>query len=105
MLERMTGGRFQSTPHRVRNIANHDRISFPLFFDPAWNARVEPLPLDHLPPADVSQDRHKRWDKSSVHSFEGTYGEYLLAKVGKVFPDLAQKKQIAGGAGSPPPSK
>jgi hypothetical protein len=23
-----------------------------------------------------------------VHAFSGTYGEYLLAKVGKVFPDL-----------------
>jgi len=23
-----------------------------------------------------------------VHAFEGTYGDYVLTKVGKVFPDL-----------------
>jgi len=95
MLERLTGGRFQSTPHRVRNLAPHARISAPLFFDPAWSARVQPLPLDHLPPPkNISDARKTRWDKSSVFDFEGTYGEYLLRKVGKVFPDLAAKKQI-----------
>ena len=83
MLERLTGGRFQSTAHRVRNLAAHDRLSWPFFFDPSWDALVRPLPLDHLPApaADVSrQDRHKRWDNSSVHSFKGTHGQYLLAK-------------------------
>ena len=29
-----------------------------------------------------------RWDGRSVHAFEGTYGDYLLGKVAKVFPDL-----------------
>ena len=29
-----------------------------------------------------------RWDGASVHAFEGTYGDYLLGKVGKVFPEL-----------------
>ena len=29
-----------------------------------------------------------RWDGASVHDFEGTYGDYVLGKVGKVFPDL-----------------
>jgi isopenicillin N synthase-like dioxygenase len=101
MMERLTGGRFQSTPHRVRNQALHDRLSWPFFFDPSWDAVVRPLPLDHLPAADVSQDRHKRWDKSSVHTFEGTYGQYLLAKVGKVFPDLAEQKKIASAAAPP----
>jgi len=100
MLERLTGGRFQSTPHRVRNLASRDRCSWPLFFDPAWDAVVRPLPLDHLPPAEVSDDRHTRWDKSSVHTFEGTYGQYLLQKVGKVFPDLAEKKNIAATGGA-----
>ncbi len=31
-----------------------------------------------------------RWDHASVHDFQGTYGEYLLNKVGKVFPELRQ---------------
>jgi len=30
-----------------------------------------------------------RWDGRSVHAWDGTYGDYLTAKVAKVFPDLA----------------
>src|SRR5581483_6800618 len=45
MLERMTGGRYKSTPHRVRNTSGHDRLSFPLFLDPAWDAEVLPVPV------------------------------------------------------------
>ena len=29
-----------------------------------------------------------RWDGADVHAVSGTYGEYLLAKVGRVFPAL-----------------
>ena len=43
MLERMTGGRYKSTPHRVHN-TTRDRLSFPLFLDPAWDAEVLPVP-------------------------------------------------------------
>ena len=86
MLDRMTGGLFRSTPHRVRNPAPRDRLSFPFFFDPNFFARVQPieLPGRDLPP----DDRDERWDRASVHAFEGTYGDYLLGKVGKVFPEL-----------------
>ena len=31
----------------------------------------------------------ERWDHLSVHGLAGTYGDYVLAKVGRVFPDLA----------------
>jgi hypothetical protein len=31
----------------------------------------------------------ERWDGADVLSWEGTYGEYLLGKVAKVFPQLA----------------
>jgi isopenicillin N synthase-like dioxygenase len=85
MLDRMTGGRYRSTPHRVRNLAAEDRVSFPLFLDPSWDAEIAPLPLDGPPPDD---DAHTRWDRSSVHELSGTYGEYLVAKVAKVFPEL-----------------
>ena len=87
MLELMTSGRYRSTLHRVRNTSGRDRLSFPFFFDPSWNARVQPLPL--APEAEsASAATDDRWDGRSVFDFDGTYGEYLTAKVSKVFPDL-----------------
>ena len=85
MLDRLTVGRYRSTPHRVRNLSGKSRLSFPFFFDPSWDAEVVPLPLDGSPPSD---DAERRWDASSVRLWEGTYGEYLTAKVAKVFPEL-----------------
>ena len=83
MLDRMTGGLYRSTPHRVRlNTSGRDRLSFPLFFDPDVDARIEPIRNAEI------DDRATRWDGASVHAFEGTYGDYLLGKIGKVFPDL-----------------
>lgn len=84
MLDRLTEGRYRSTPHRVRNTSGQDRLSFPFFFDPSWDAVVEPLPLDGSP---VSEGRD-RWDESDPAAWTGTYGDYLTAKVAKVFPDL-----------------
>ena len=88
MLDRMTRGVFRSTPHRVRNPAPRDRLSFPFFFDPNFFARVRPI---ELPGVEAPDDRAERWDHASVHAFEGTYGDYLLNKVGKVFPELRQR--------------
>jgi isopenicillin N synthase-like dioxygenase len=89
MLDRMTRGVYRSTPHRVRNRAPRDRLSFPFFFDPNFFARVQPIELpDGVAPPD---DQAERWDRASVHMFDGTYGDYLLNKVGKVFPELRQK--------------
>jgi isopenicillin N synthase-like dioxygenase len=62
MLARLSGGEYRSTPHRVRNTSGNERLSYPFFFDPDFGARVPGLP--------------------------GTYGDYLLAKVSKVFPEL-----------------
>lgn len=86
MLDRMTGGYYRSTPHRVRNTSGRSRLAFPLFFDPDFLAEVVPLPRLA---AGVSDDAAERWDRASVHAFRGTYGEYLMAKVAKVFPALA----------------
>ena len=85
MLDRMTEGRYRSTPHRVRNAGGDERLSFPCFIDPSWDAVCPVLPLAGSPPAD---DADRRWDGTSVRAWEGTYGDYLTAKVAKVFPDL-----------------
>jgi isopenicillin N synthase-like dioxygenase len=89
MLDRLTGGLYRSTPHRVLNVSGRNRLSFPFFFDPNFNAEVKPLPLDTR----VDDDRDKRWDRASVHDFRGTYGDYLLGKVSKVFPPLFNDAQ------------
>jgi isopenicillin N synthase-like dioxygenase len=84
MLDRLTGGFYRSTPHRVRNVSGHDRLSYPLFFDPDFSAEIEKLPDRAM----LDDDRQRRWDQASVHAFSGTYGKYLESKVAKVFPDL-----------------
>ena len=65
MLERISGGRYVSTPHRVRNAGAVGRLSFPFFFDPSWDAVIDGVP--------------------------GRYADYLLAKVSSVFPELAEE--------------
>jgi isopenicillin N synthase-like dioxygenase len=86
MLDRMTGGFYRSTPHRVRNRGERDRLSFPFFFDPNFDAEVDRIVL--AKDDQIKDDKHERWDEASVHEFRGTYGDYILAKVSKVFPEL-----------------
>ena len=85
MLDRMTGGRYRSLPHRVAiNSTGRDRLSIPLFFDPDFAWRVSPVPGASA----GSDDSGRRWDGANLQAFEGTYGDYVSAKVGKVFPAL-----------------
>lgn len=39
----------------------------------------------------MEADRAERWDRASIHAFDGTYGDYLLDKVAKVFPQLTAR--------------
>ena len=80
MLDRMTGGLYRSTPHRVKKQTEHGRLSFPFFFDPDFDAEIQPI----LPPQTPTQ----RWDGTDLQELSGTYGEYLLNKVARVFPEL-----------------
>lgn len=68
------------------NRARRSRYSFPFFFDPSWDAEVRPIPGCPL----LDDDAAERWDRASVHAFEGRYGECLLAKVARVFPELGR---------------
>ncbi len=75
MLERISGRRYHSTPHRVRppiGDAAVGRLSFPFFFDPSWEA--------------------------SVPGLDGVYGDYLTAKVARVFPELFRAVDAAAAA-------
>jgi isopenicillin N synthase-like dioxygenase len=83
MLDRMSGGLYRSTPHRVKNRADRSRLSFPFFFDPDFDAVVKPI--------FSSQASPDRWDGTNLQELSGTYGEYLLNKISKVFPELSKK--------------
>jgi isopenicillin N synthase-like dioxygenase len=87
MLDRMTNGLYLSTPHRVRNSSGRNRLSFPLFFDPNFDAVVNHIPCTENARSEASD----RWDDADVYSFDGTYGDYLINKVSKVFPQLSNK--------------
>lgn len=92
MLDRLTGGVYRSTPHRVLNVSGRSRLSFPYFFDPGFEARIEPLPGNS-----ALDDSGERWDRATPHAFVGTYGDYLIGKIGKVFPDLADAARVKAG--------
>lgn len=92
MLDRLTGGWYRSTPHRVRNTSGRDRLSYPFFLDPGFTGEIPPLPSR----AAVGEGGEPRWDGQNLHAFTGTYGDYLLAKVGKVFPHL-RREVLADG--------
>ena len=86
MLDRLTGGWYRSTPHRVRNLSGRGRLSFPFFLDPGFSAEVPPLP-----DCATAEDGRRRWDGQDLRAFTGSYGDYLLGKVAKVFPHLSRR--------------
>jgi isopenicillin N synthase-like dioxygenase len=88
MLESLSGGRYVSALHRVANVSDRSRYSMPFFFDPSFDAVLTPFTAR----AAGNQVRNRaRWDGRRLEELRGTYGDYLLSKVGKVFPGLATK--------------
>ena len=80
-------GRYLSALHRAKNLTVRERLSMVLFLDPAFDAKLEPLP--GVVPDSDHPHTNVRWDRIDPHALQGTYGEYLLSKVSKVFPELA----------------
>jgi len=91
MLDALTLGRYRSTPHRVVNRSTHSRLSLAFFFDPAMSARIRPLPTQASRTTSPDNDVATRWDGRSPYELSGTYGDYLLDKVSRVFPDLSRR--------------
>ena len=99
MLEKLTRGRYLSALHRAKNLALRERLSMVLFLDPAFDARLETLP--EVVPDSGQPHTNVRWDRIDPHALQGTYGEYLLSKVSKVFPELAPTVREGGATRSP----
>lgn len=99
-LEHNTQGLYRATPHRVlkRVNATSQRISMPYFFDPNFDSQMRSM-VPYFGPnvkkyslhADKADRLAVRWDKFDPSLFDGTYGQYLLRKVSKAFPDLFQQ--------------
>ena len=91
MLERLTAGRYVSALHRVISASKQDRISMPLFLDPGFDAVLEPIKLPADEASVAARQRRARWDGADLATISGTYGDYLLGKVSKVFPQLKEQ--------------
>jgi isopenicillin N synthase-like dioxygenase len=97
-LERLTSGRYTSPLHRVVNRSGRSRISMPFFFDPGFEAVLQPIA--GIQALQAPRGRADRWDGIDLQALHGTYGDYLLGKVAKVFPDLGRSHLTP--AGRPP---
>ena len=106
MLERWTWGRLRATLHRVKSPESAPRLSFPFFYDPPWEATLEPidearfLPRGGDPSLPASSPEAgswgsagaaERWDGLPLHELEDTitYGDFVWEKIRTVFPSLA----------------
>lgn len=103
-LEHNTQGLYKATPHRVlqRTNATTNRVSMPYFFDPSFDTQLQSM-VPYMTEADRQiiaerAEREKgsaaatRWDHLDPTLFHGTYGEYLMKKISKAFPELFKQQ-------------
>ena len=98
-LEHNTQGLLRATPHRViqRKNTTRSRYSWPFFFDPNFDTEminVKLPPSLELIARKRREDERSRWDGKDPKKYRGTYGNYLMQKVSKVFPELARKSKL-----------
>ncbi|MFO1029072.1 MAG: 2-oxoglutarate and iron-dependent oxygenase domain-containing protein [Acetobacteraceae bacterium] len=71
MLARWTNFRWQSTPHRVRNLSGADRYSCPYFFDMSMDSIIEVLPTcrgeENPPPVRYGDYLMERLDRNYAY--------------------------------------
>ena len=75
MLARWTNGRWQSTPHRVKNLSGADRYSIPYFFDMSMDNVVAGLPTcpgDAEPPVRYGDYLMERLNRNYAYRKEPT---------------------------------
>ena len=64
----------------------------PLFLDPNFDAVLAPITALAPDPSGAGRQRPaRRWDGTDLATISGSYGDYLLNKVSKVFPQLRAK--------------
>ncbi|TFK27981.1 Clavaminate synthase-like protein [Coprinopsis marcescibilis] len=80
MWEIWTDNLYKSTLHRVVHRSSNYRVSIPFFFEPNFDALVEPLPAALRLKAKETGLEVKQPDKQSI-----VYGNFLMAKVGNNF--------------------
>ena len=88
MLDRMTGGLLPL--HAASRAPQHERPRS--LVDPAvLRSRLRVARGAGAGRSAGTDDSGRRWDGANLQAFEGTYGDYVSAKVGKVFPELKQR--------------
>ena len=86
MLDRLTEGRYRSTPHRVRNLSGAEPAVVPVLLRPVVGRRGRAAAARRIAARRrrrAALGRHQRAGSGTAR-----YGDYLTAKVAKVFPEL-----------------
>ncbi|KAJ8509240.1 hypothetical protein ONZ45_g8557 [Pleurotus djamor] len=76
MWEIWTNGLYRSTLHRVIHRSSNYRVSIPFFFEPNFDAHIEPLPA-----AKRIQEKERALNGSSKEYAPIVYGNFLMGKV------------------------
>src|SRR5690242_8917811 len=107
MLDIWTGGKYKATPHRVKNSSNQNRLSAPFFFDPCFDALIDPAARENEVVVDGKESPWSKpflygmyYRKKKIYIYYISYdklldsyslGSYIHNKVLHNFPELADE--------------